>query len=1074
MATLQIYRSSAGAGKTHTLVSAYLKQALERPEAFTQILAVTFTNQATREMKQRILVYLHSLAQGTPSPVAEILMQSTAWDMEALQARAQTVLGHILHQYSRFSVSTIDSFFQKIIRGFAQELGLQSGFRIELDQGYVLSGLIDELINTAGQDPQLQQWLVSFAEDKLLSGRHWNFQRELTNLGQEIFSEHFGQHEAQLVAATSDHATLRQFVHQLHQRTTYFEQNLQDLGKQALAAIQQAELTVSDFSYGTSGVAGYLAGLVTKRRWQPTQRALKALQHVEAWYSKSSDQKDEITQVVQNNLLPCLQQVVQFYDDHHRAYYTASEVRHFIYSFGIVTRLLEKLNDYREAHNVMLVSDASLFLRKIIAENDTPFVYEKMGAFYKHFLIDEFQDISGFQWNNFRPLVANALDEGHDSLVVGDVKQSIYRWRGGDWRLLLTQLQKDVPQTAVLNLDQNWRSKEHVIAFNNGFFTDAAAQVVQHLTAALAPLTDVSLKKNLTTQLQQISAAYQDVHQQLPPERVQADKGYINIAFLEDTTSEPSQSWREVALASIPRLVEELQQDGFSLKDIALLVRSNAEARAIFKALLTHQQSPQAKPNCRYDIISAESLYLGHNPWVNLLVNALRCLVNEEDALVQAELRHLYQAHGHQTPHHANSLPPEKASDALLETLLSQRLQLLHLPLYELVEALIGLLQLHQPAVIPFLQAFQDVVLSFSAKELATVPRFLAWWQERGVRHTLPRVEEQEAMTLMTVHQAKGLQFKVVIVPFCAWDLDHNLRRPPTLWCATDVSPFDQFSVLPVRYSSRLQDTAYAQAYYEEQMQAYLDHLNLLYVAFTRPEDRLYVFSQRPPKSALKTTADLLYKTITQSADESWGYGWDDEAGVLEIGNKVTQGAPPSPSSETDLQEYMMNHWHRQATQSRANAWEGLEKWTTQTSYGNIVHRFLARLMHLGDFPMVLASFQAEEDVTPEEIVQLEQQLTIFFQQPQVKDWFSDAWQVKNEVSILVPNGQVLRPDRVLVKEGQAVVLDFKTGEEHSQHTQQVQTYMRLLSAMGYAQVTGYLLYLEKGATIEVGMNDEL
>ena len=1066
MATLKIYRSSAGAGKTHTLVSAYLKQALERPEAFTQILAVTFTNQATQEMKQRILVYLHSLAQGNASPVAESLLQNTAWNMEELQARSQTVLGHILHQYSRFSVSTIDSFFQKIIRGFAQELGLQSGFRIELDQDYVLGKLIDELIGTAGQDPQLQQWLVAFAEDKLLSGKHWNFQRELMTLGQEIFAEHFAQHEAQLIAATSDHDALRQFIQQLHQSITHFEKELQNLGKQALEITQQAGLSISDFAYGNSGVAGYLAGLATKQRWQPTQRALKALQSVEAWYSKSSGQKDKITHAVERDLLSCLQQVVEFYDTHHRIYHTSVEVRHFIYAFGIVTRLLEKLNDYRAAHNVMLVSDASLFLRKIITENETPFIYEKMGAFYKHFLIDEFQDISGFQWNNFRPLVANALDEGHDSLVVGDVKQSIYRWRGGDWRLLLTQLQQDVPQTAVVNLDQNWRSKEHIIAFNNAFFTTAADRVVQHLSAALAPLEDAALKKELLEQVQQLGTAYQDVQQQLPPERVQADKGCINITFLEDTEPEPSKSWREEALARVPRLVEELQQDGFALKDIALLVRSNAEARAIFQTLLAHKQSPQAQPGCQYDVISAESLYLGHSPWVNLLVSAMRCLANEEDALAQAELHHLYQAHGPQAS--PNTEKPAEQASALLETLLRQRLQLLQLPLYELVEALIGLFQLHQLAAIPFLQAFQDTVLSFAAKELATVPRFLDWWQDRGMRHTLPRVEEQEAMTLMTVHQAKGLQFKVVIVPFCAWDLDHNLRRPPTMWCATDLPPFGQFPVLPVRYSGRIQDTVYAQAYYEEQMQAYLDHLNLLYVAFTRPEDRLYVLAQRPSKAALKTTADLLYQTISQGADKSWSHSWNDAAGVLTIGTPIAQSAPPSPPAQTDLQQYVSNHWHRQITQSRASAWEKLAQWTSQTSYGSMVHRLLARLMHVEDLPAVLADFQTKEDVTPAEITQLEQQLTTLFQHPQVKDWFSSVWQIKSEAAILAPDGQVLRPDRVLVKEGQAVVLDFKTGGQHSHHTQQVQTYMRLLHDMGHTQVTGYLLYLEEGEVVEV------
>lgn len=1072
MASLKIYRSSAGSGKTYTLVSAYLSQALNHPEAFFHILAVTFTNQATREMKERILVSLHGLAQGAPGPLAEELRQEKGWDRATLQSRAQLLLANILHQYSRFSVSTIDSFFQKIIRGFAQELGLQRGFRIELAQGYVLGRIIDDLLGAAGQDPQLQQWLVAMAEDKLLRGKHWNFKRELAALGHELFSESFGVYEVQLVQVTSDPTALRQFLRQLDQCIHPFETRLQALGQQAMATLEQAGLGVSDFAYGPSGVVGYLAGLATQRRWKPTQRALQALQRIEAWYARTANQQEKIAQVVQEALQPCLQAAVQFYDTHYRTYYTALEVRHFVYALGMMTQLLARLNDYRAAHNVMLVSDASLFLRKVIAENDTPFMYEKMGAFYKHFLMDEFQDISGFQWNNFRPLIENALSEGHDSLVVGDVKQSIYRWRGGDWRLLLTQLEKDVPQTAVMTLDQNWRSKQHIIDFNNVFFATGAAHVVQHLTAALAPLADKALQKDLLAQAQQLGAAYQDVQQQLPPERVQPDKGYVNVTFLEDTEEGPT--WHEVAQARVLLLIETLQQDGFALQDIALLVRSHAEGRVLFQALLAHQQSLQAQPGFRYEVISAESLYLGHNPWVNLLINALRCLADEANAVAQAELQYLYQTHVLQTPLTAACFQPEQGQAILPEEFVTQRLPLLQLPLYVLVEALIAIFQLHQTAAITFLQAFQEVVLAFAAKELADVHGFLAWWEEQGGRYTLPRAQEQDAMTLMTIHQAKGLQFKVVIVPFCAWDLDHNLRRPPTLWCATEVLPFAQFPVLPVRYSGRLQDTAYAQSYYEEQMQAYLDHLNLLYVAFTRPEDRLYVFAQRPPKAVLKTTADLLYQTIAQrvQGDEAspnagaWGYCWDDTAGVLAIGTPVVQAPSPSPPAPTDLQQCVTNYWHRQVVKSRGSAWEGLEKWTAQRSYGKMVHRLLAQLTHFQDLPAVLAAFEAAEDMAPAERTQLEQQLTALFRHPQVKDWFSSAWEVKNEAAILTPTDQVLRPDRVLLKPGQAVVIDFKTGARHEHHAQQVQAYMTLLRAMGHVQVAGYLLYLEEEAVV--------
>lgn len=892
LAKLTIYRSSAGAGKTHTLVGEYLNIALEHPDKFTQILAVTFTNQATQEMKQRILAYLYDLAQGNSTPVAKVLMQAKGWSKDILRKRAQAVLSTILHQYTRFSVSTIDSFFQKIIRGFAYELGLQHSFRVELDQDYVLSTIIDDLVVAAGQDSQLQHWLVAFAEDKLLSGKSWNFKRELTVLGQELFKESFREHEAKLAQVISNPSTLTHFLQALHQCIHHFEHHLQSLGRQAVSTIMQAGLVVDDFLYGTAGVVGYLTGLATKRKWSPSQRALHALDCVEAWYKRTSDKKERIMPLIQSALQPYLRDAVHFYNVHYHDYYTALEVRHFIYAFGIITQLLEKLNDYRSQHNTMLVSDTVLLLRKIIADNDTPFVYEKTGAFYSHFLIDEFQDISRFQWHNLKPLIANSLNEGHSSLVVGDVKQSIYRWRGGDWKLLMTQLEKSLTSTSTVVLDKNWRSRQHIVDFNNFFFTHGVATLIQHLHTVIATLEEPVLQKELAAQTHQLGAVYQDACQQLPAQHEQNNKGYVHITFLKDATDEAaSRDWREVAKARLPLLLEALQQDGFALGDIALLVRSNAEGREIFRTLLAYQQSPQAKTDCRYDVVSRESLYLSHSPWVNIVINALYCLVDAENILAQAELSYLYQVYVLRVRADAvhTCFHTEAETIGLPQAFVERRYDLQQLPLYALVDALIDLFKLRQVESMAFLQAFQDVVLTFMKKDEADISHFLTWWQEQGSRHTLPRAAAQDAITLMTIHQAKGLQFKVVIVPFCAWDLDHSIHHPPTLWCAADAAPFDSFPVLPVRYSGRLKDTLYTQAYCEEQMQAYLDHLNLLYVAFTRPKDRLYVFAQHPLKTGLKTTSDLLYQTFVATQEDThvsdmWKNAWNMTTGTFEMG----------------------------------------------------------------------------------------------------------------------------------------------------------------------------------------------
>ncbi|MEM7383190.1 MAG: UvrD-helicase domain-containing protein [Bacteroidota bacterium] len=865
MSTLHVYRASAGSGKTHALVRAYIQLALASPEGFQEILAVTFTNQATQEMKQRILAYLHSLAQGLASPVAEELVQLQGWELPALQERAQVVLSNILHQYDRFSVSTIDSFFQTVVRGFAQELGLQGSASMELELEAVLDTIIGELIATAGHDKQLQQWLVAFAEHRVRTGKHWEFERELKRLGYELFTEVFSAQEAQLAHALSDPKALDTFLGKLRQAVAHFEDTLQGMGSTALQAMHQADLVVEDFAYGQRGVAGYLAGLQQQQRFTPTRRALEAAASIAAWHTTRTDKQERIIQLVQQDLQGILRQALRFYQTHHRSYYTALAVQHFIYAFGIITHLLARLSDYRAEKNVMLVSDTANLLRQIIAENDTPFVYEKIGAFYKHFLIDEFQDISGFQWQNLKPLLRNSLAEGHMSLLVGDMKQSIYRWRGGSWQLLLTQLTEEVAHTTATTLSHNWRSKRRIIDFNNTLFTELSAWLVRYWQGQLAALDD-ELKEALSPQVQAIATAYQDVYQRTPAGRAQAEGGYIHITFLagQPEAAGVAHSWRAEVKARLPLLIESLQADGFALKDIALLVRNNGEGQELLQTLLAYQQSAQARPGYRYEAISAASLYLGHSPWVNILINALRCLADEQNLLAQAELGYLYRRYVCQETHTVFHEDGQVGAQ-LLQDFLGQRTRLQQLPLYELVETLVGIFQVRCAASAPFIQAFQDVVLDYIQQKPATVHHFLAWWQERGYKRAIARVAGQDAMTIMTIHQAKGLQFKTVILPFCEWGFDHNLQTPPMLWCATPIPPFADFPTLPVSYTSRLKDTVYAQDYFEERIQAYLDNLNLLYVAFTRPEHRLYVFAKRPSKGSLKTTADVLYHTFGQT-----------------------------------------------------------------------------------------------------------------------------------------------------------------------------------------------------------------
>jgi len=869
MPQLHIYRSAAGSGKTYVLVRTYLQLALKSPLYFKRILAVTFTNRATQEMKQRILTSLHDIAQGADSLLAQELSLINGWDKSELQKRAQTVLSKILHEYDRFSVSTIDSFLQTIIRNFSRELGIQHGFTIEMDQEAILDYIVDEVINTANEDKQLHAWLVNFAENKLLAGKSWHFKQALKQLGYELFTENFGQQERLLVEAINNKHKLTTFLAELEAGRLEFENNLQKLGKEAIQQIQVSGLELSNFSYGQRGIAGYLMGVSEKKCFTPTQRALTALESIEAWYSKTSPKKLSIAAIVQNSLQDILKKIITYYQAEHHIYHTTLAIQQFIYAFGIITHLLASLRDVRAEKNIMLISDAANLLRQIIAENDTPFVYEKVGSFYNHFLIDEFQDISDFQWQNLKPLIGNGLATGHMSLLVGDVKQSIYRWRGGKWQLLSSQLEKEFTATKSLVLEHNWRSKPHIVNFNNTFFTQASRHLVRDLQQEIDQLDDNSLKQQLNVQLQEVATVYTHSYQHIPP-HVQAtqDQGYVEINFLQETDLNGKKvSWKEQVKQHLPELLEQLQGDGFKLQDIALLVRSHAESRELSQTLLHYQYSEHAKPGYTYAALSAESLYLGQSPWVNILISALKYLENDTDSLARTELIYLYQVYVRKKEqgisHDFFQQTSMEDSSGLLPTkFIAAFYDLMKLPLYERIIRLVDIFELITSASKPFIQAFQDLALSYLQKNPAEHYNFLQWWEEKGNKHALPRMEEQEAIHIMTIHQAKGLQFKVVIVPFCAWNLDHSTYKSPIIWCSTAIKPFSAFPSLPLKYHKGLQDTVYAQAYYEERMQVYLDHLNLLYVAFTRAENRLYAFAQRPEKTNLETTAGLVYQIV--------------------------------------------------------------------------------------------------------------------------------------------------------------------------------------------------------------------
>lgn len=1070
-----VYRSSAGSGKTYTLAKEYLLLSLQYPNYFKHILAVTFTNKATAEMKSRIVDYLHSFANGITNEMSKELMEKLDMNDEQFKERNEQVLSNILHGYSHFAVSTIDAFFQKVIRSFAKETGLSGGFKLELDQSKVLDVVVDNLMEEVGHDVELTQWLVRFVEDKVEEGKSWDIKKDIKRFAQELFQEVYKGKEQELNAVTQDKDYFSKFLKALNEVLNNFEKFMRQVGEEAFVLMDKHDLTTGDFAHGAGGVAGYFDKILYKKEYEPGKRVLTGLDNVETWFAKTSPNKEQIALAVEGGLIQLLNKAVAHYEQHSRPFLSAKVVKKQVYAFGILLDVANKLKDYKDEEGVMLISDAGEFLKKIVEDNDTPFIYEKVGSFYNHFLIDEFQDTSGFQWQNFAPLISNSLAEGHRNLIVGDVKQSIYRWRGGDWSLLQQHAIEDIGKgySETRNLNDNYRSARKVIEINNLLFEQGAK--------ACAELYKEKLNANVEDVEQQnlIEGAYKDVKQRYPQSKVSKStfEGYLSFSFIptKQEINGEEKKWKEVVLERMPRLLESLQDRGVGIRDIAFLVRGKRDAQLVVDYLIDYKNSEKAKQRYSYEVISNESLLLTASNSVNLILSALVYLNNPQDKIALANLVHSYQCSINENIEPDDIFGNEHMEWSLPTELQGQLKTMRKLPLYELVEGLVRLLNLtdHQGEY-AYLQGFEDVVLDYVRQGKGDINSFLDWWDENADKQMVKLPDDMQAARVMTIHKSKGLQFKAVIIPFCNWTIDHDTRgnKESRLWIESDKFPYDSIPFLPISYGPSLKETFFDKDYYNEMAQAYMDNFNLLYVAATRAEDYLFTFSHERSKS-LSTVSDLLFDVLKTNYEQAGGK-WDEINNVFRFGEfsgqmDLTSSARPMIDSSGDF-TYMSNLWRDKLVvkyRSR-NFFSEPEDQKAKINYGNLIHDLMSRIITTDQLPMALDAMKYEGLIGEQEKVELSAAVMPLFQNDIVSSWFDKKWEVKTEVPVLPTSGEMSRLDRVMINKDQAVVADYKTGLPKNEDHIQVEKYKKLLSEMGYNKVRGYLLYVDKVEVMEV------
>ncbi|MCC5931926.1 MAG: UvrD-helicase domain-containing protein [Cyclobacteriaceae bacterium] len=1068
-----IYSSSAGSGKTYRLVLEYLKLALQSPVAFQQILAITFTNKATREMKERIVHELTALANGHKSAMKEELCSFFQFDENELSQKAHLLIRHILHNYSALYISTIDSFFQSIIKSFARDLGMLGNYKVEMDQDKVISEITDRLLDELGGNAKITQWIVDYAHSQLDDNKSWDVRKNIKSLSEELFKEEFQRNAEILNDLNQKPDFFTDFQKKLQKIRKDFEQNMKSLGQEGLNLMQKYDLTPDDFAYGKSGVGGYFDKLVSRKEYEYGKRVKDASENEEAWYTKSSSRKKDIIQCVNGGLKDLLSSILTHYDGEGIIYNTAIQVEKNLYVFGLLSDLQSKITQYRYEHDTMLISDNGMFLRGITHENDAPFIYEKTGTRFSNFLIDEFQDTSTFQWDNLKPLLINGLSESNLSLIVGDVKQSIYRWRSGNWELLAGKIYQDIDEdiSQPHQLSINWRSHRNIIDFNNAVFNKAP-----EILEEKSELEGEKLNEGTETTLLNFEELYKDAVQQISPSKAEetVGAGYVEIRLYpnEKDTSPP---WKERLTTDLPRYIEELQRIGVPAHDIAILVRKRSEGDEVVKQMMEWKTGPHAKAGIVYDVISPESLRLDAAPAVRLLLSALKVLLNEKEELAIAELvtEYLYICDPE-----GNTLNTSltKPGEALLELLpaefIENRGNLQQKPLLQLTESLIRLFKLNElQGAQPFLIAFQDAVLDFLNEFYSDINRFLRWWNENGYKRALQIPESANAMRVMTIHKSKGLQFKAVILPWCNWPLEPDSKNQKIIWRASEAEPFDQAGIIPLKFGSGLRNTLFQNDYFLEFQREMVDSLNLLYVALTRAEEFLIILAPDKPKSQKLMVKDIscMLHAVDDNIIQIPGLKRmeGNDCKQFTLGNFVySQGDEKSGSHTKDmpLLKYLGSEWNRKLVIARRKNPANQK----QVSYGVLMHRILSEIEYQPHASQAIRNLIREGIIDQQNAEILEQKISALFADPQIRQWFSEEWIVKNEHTLLIPNEMSRRPDRVLLKGSEAIVIDFKTGKKQDSYLKQVQRYKQVLSDMGYRQVSAFLLYLQEDEKPEI------
>ncbi len=1054
---LHVYKASAGSGKTFRLVLFYLDLCFHHrhePNYFKHILAMTFTNAATAEMKDRILRELKYLSEGSEKAEhAATLRENHGLSTKDLQRSAAAILQSMMEDYSGFAITTIDSFFQRILRVFTREIGLNQGYEVELDTDKVLQRVMDELLADLTEDSPAMYWIEHVLEERWMEGKSNNFRRDLLELGGELFKE--GVHQK---LAQEDVSALREKGREVYAQMEEIEAELAAIQDEVEGVLYQHDLGFDDFSRKKSSFVGTWLNTysdvskIIKNGPESFRNILsKNIDEVDSWTTKTAP-ADTVGKVeaASDELNRLLRKTVQWIDERLPMYFSLYLIRKKYTSYGFLAILNEYVQAYCQREQKVLLSDTSEMLKEVVRIQIMPFFYERIGDRYHHVLLDEFQDTSTSQWEVLDALVEELVAAGNkDSLVVGDVKQAIYRWRNGNWQILqlgLRQKYEPLEQYRPEQLKNNWRSREEIVGFNN------------ELYGALAELAEVELANAFsqygvdqggeTSIIGDIFAGHeQGIHEKMKEARA---GGFVCIdGFLEpNKDSGIEKEEQEVYFFDLirDRLVS-LKNRGFSRSDICILVRRGKEALEISEYLLEWQREDQDT----FTFTSPQALELSNSYIVQGLMAFFKLMIGREVKVAWLEWEQAVEKL--QCGGLSRGVLEEMIRDAQAQSL------------WEIAERVVVETEWSKiEAELPFLLEFQNQILQYVDQEQGHLRDWVDFYYDREIfRSSIILPENQDAIRVSTIHKSKGMEYPVVLLPYMDMDITSVSKsvNKTIIWAEHFALMGRQWSTYPLEFGRHLAYSTLSEEFSREFIAQWIDTLNLCYVATTRPREEVHLFLKEvEPQKPVKLLSQLLWDALNSEGAQ------DIQS---EMGHKrIVRGVPMENRVRKDEEEdydsiALREYRGARPIPSISDPGGGLQEESENNalSRGRKLHEILERVYDEESLNRSITAVIEQGVLVEEERETYFEALSPLMHHDEIGPLLGLKEGRMVERELLVPGSVIQRPDRVIRQENRTLVIDFKTGKKYPAHRDQIRNYMKSLVEMKAPTVEGYLVYID-------------